>query len=289
MNLFLWLALPLAWGEDVPVYDGSVPLWGYEERPAGPEEPPLERDAEGVHEITVYGEVALRERREAVGERMEELGWTVRDRGDQVVFLPPRSWMPRISLTREGLLLMNPRLASVDNVRYTDRSREVTRADLPAADRLHGRFIGTERGPPTMGVGPQVMIVGPRITSRVFGDVLEAIRPELEAYRATLWRTAHEERLAILPNQLDTLWEEGRPLEGSGWLDTPEARRQAVLSYWSDRADTPEGHAIADVVEQWLGSVVQRSAHPVTAREVAEAHRARADDRTLDLPGLEAP
>jgi hypothetical protein len=118
----------------------------------------------------------------------------------------------------------------------------------------------------------------------VHDKVLTGIQPELTHYRAVLQETAFQDALYALPGRLDALWEQGAPLEGDQVLETPEARRAAVLDYWATRADTPHGQQVCQVVELWLSRVVQTSQHPFTAEEAEAANARRSDGRRLDLP-----
>lgn len=284
LSLLVALSALAADGED---YDGTRPMWGFQEEVAVAEvEPPppppaIRKNEDGIWEITVHGRSDLESRQDAAARKMQRLGWRAKRRGDDLVFKPPRRWMPRVEMTGDGRLILGERAASFEGVEVGDPGFERSNLHLPPGERLHDDFPGIGTGP-SPAAGASFLIGQKRVTQGVYRRVIEAITPELTAYRQALWALALQDQVNALPQRLDALWFDGTPLEGGPSLATTRERRAAVLDYWATRADTPEGHVVSQTIETWLSEVVQASEDPVTWREQAAAN-ARRNDRRLAL------
>ena len=270
-----------------PPYRDDRPLLGFEEPPEEDddeeteppedvEEPePLVRQGEdGAFEVIVWGEQAIRSARQQVVDGMVERGWSPRYRADRIVFVPPRAWMGRAHLDREGVLSFGRPVVAVAGA--SARSLQGPYDDFEALSRDRTSGAAIPQG--TFWILPSRARLDP-----VQAEVAEAVEEELRTYRLVLQETRFQEALQALPGQLDALWEEGRPLEEGPALETPEARRRAVLDYWASRAATPHGHQTMAAVERWLLERVMPSAWPVTAEEQAAANARRDDGIALEL------
>ena len=110
----------------------------------------------------------------------------------------------------------------------------------------------------------------------------------LDDWQEAIVSTATRERLdREIPDQLDSLWQDGTPMKVgvSTPHETPAARREAVLAFWSSRACTPEGAAAREVAALFLEYEVQSSPFPVSVDELARANRMqRCEDARVDHP-----
>lgn len=97
------------------------------------------------------------------------------------------------------------------------------------------------------------------------GQTVDAVQGEVAAWRRAQQHRIHQERMAVVTERLERLWLDGVPWEASDphapaaeppldaqALDTPAARKQALLSLYVSRADTPEGEAVKAAVRAFL-------------------------------------
>lgn len=225
-------------------------------------------------EITVWGRLAIDQAEDDVVREMESLGYRTVRKGDKIVFKPPRAWMGA-AVWRNGMLDFRKPIAGFQPapsaVYEQDLRRQSTAID-PG-----GRAVVLDQG----GVGFW-LLPSPTKRQAQRARVREALADEMVWYDAVVARTAIEERVFALPDQLDAVWNDGTSLDGSvGALATPRDRRRHILEYWASRSDTPEGRRISGAVGAWLGAVVQPSAHPITAEERRTYEARRTDVLTL--------
>ena len=117
------------------------------------------------------------------------------------------------------------------------------------------------------------------------GEVAASIDAELDSWQASIAHTSTDYRVNLeVPAMLEACWETGAPIDAVGPnLPTPAARRNAILTFWATRADTPEGALVQAAVEAFLAAVVQTSPFPVTTAEIAAAQDACACSARLSL------
>jgi hypothetical protein len=240
---------------------------------------------EGVYEVYVWGEDAMREAQEALISKMDHLGWRQKRRANNgdLIFRGPQSWTGAARITPEGLISFSRPVVVYSSFALADASPSAEEGKVPG-EPSGGASPGLSRDRPAPVLSPRFYILpSRRKLAAVHGTVLTGIQPEMTHYRAVLQETAFQETLYELPGRLDALWEGGAPLEGAQTLETPETRRGAVLDYWATRADTSHGQQVCQAVELWLSRTVQTSEHPVTAMEQEAANARRTDGRRLDL------
>lgn len=213
-----------------------------------------------AYEIVVVGESAIRAARAELVRDFEGAGWRARERGADVVFRPPKPWMGRARLGREGTLVFGRPVVAAGSTRVpeTTYATDLERNDVTGMRAETGFWL----------------LPSTRLLERARAEALVAVGPSLQAYRDTYAGSRFDEGLQKLPARLDALWSEGAALGDGPPLATPGDRRAAVLELWATRADTPEGEAVRRAVEAWLGAVVQASPHPVTAEERRAAEAA---------------
>jgi len=280
----LWGVLLTAWAGD----EGASPP---DEAP--PDEVPVDEagdevvgglNEEGVYEVYVWGEDAMREAREALVSKMDRMGWrqTRRAANGDLIFRGPARWTGAARVTQEGLISFTRPVVVYSSFDLAEATISPERDQDP--DGSGEAYPGLGRDRPAAVLSPRLLILpSKRKLAAAQGKVLTGIQPELTHYRAVLQETAFQETLYELPGRLDALWEQGVPLVGGEVLETPEARRAAALDYWATRADTPHGHQVCQEVELWLARTVQPSEHPVTRAEQDAANARRSDGRRLDL------
>jgi tetratricopeptide (TPR) repeat protein len=115
--------------------------------------------------------------------------------------------------------------------------------------------------------------------------LFDGMAEPLRAWRDALCREAVEDRLVSeIPAGLEALWREGLPPAGGEPLETPEARRAALLEWWVTRTCTPEGDLVREVIARYLATEVQPSPWPVTPEELLAVNARRTCADPLLLP-----
>lgn len=112
-------------------------------------------------------------------------------------------------------------------------------------------------------------------------EVLDASADEVSHYREVVQATATQDKVAELPERLDSLWTDGRPLYGSKRIRKQDERREAVLEHWATRAENMAGRLVCRTIETWLANVVLYSEDPITEGEYLEYEARRTDGRRL--------
>ena len=224
-------------------------------------------------EVIVFGDLQVAARRAELESQLRRQGYRTGDRRDgHTVYRPEDAWKPTVIVYDDGFIRLKRSPVRFEPPGYK-----------PGANKL--RYLWCL--PPFT---PMCLRVGGRVVSRAKLEpqkarVVQATHPQVDAWREALVGRAMEDKIGrALPDRLDQLWSEGRPLEGEGpVLETPETRRAAMLDHWSSRTCTPEGDAVAEVVALFLEYEVQSSGHPVTAAEQDRANASQACSRRLDL------
>jgi hypothetical protein len=259
---------------------GGVVIWlavaAAQDAPAPVPDPPPEP---APYEITVWGDLAVKQARDTIVREIEGHGWRVVRRGDgETVFRTRPRWKGKITLTDEGALTFDQPLVVLAPTPVEQYTQDPRYEDVTTPDPLRDVPAGTGAA-----LGPVPVLTVQTPTKRKLQFEREAlardVADEIEAFLVIKRRTAFEDALLGLPDRLDALWTDGTPIEPGPVLPTPEARRRAVLEYRSTRTDTPEGRRTAEVTDDWLAAVVQSSPHPITPAE-----RAEFDARTPDRP-----
>ncbi len=239
--------------------------------------PPQGEEPTAGEVITVYGDQEVQRRR-------MELEATIRDYGyqdgkrkdDKTIFRPEVPWKPSIIVHDEG---------------YMELKRSPVRWMVPGRqdNALNYLWCLPPFTPMCVRIGGQV-VSGAKLTPQK-GKVLDEIHEPSEAWRGAIvdratWARVNDE----VPKLIEATWQTGAPVEGSGpaLADRP-ARRKALLAFWASRSDTPEGHMVAQVVEDFILYEVQTSAWPATPEELAAANAAADGVRALPLPASPDP
>lgn len=247
-----------------PAFAQSGPPEGWTEVPLEPVAAPSEPGTD-EGEIVVWGTKAVRGARNAIIDRMRALGWEEqRTRADgSIVFSGPEPWMGSALLSRDGMIQFRRRWAWVDPVRAVEAPPGNSPGALDNTVGMQGGGASTSGG-----------LHGPASKEKVRhaqDALLRGVHGELTHYRDVLAETALRQRLEVLPDRLDRLWNAGEPMGPGPVLATTEARKQAVLDYWATRPHTREGRMTCAVVEDWIAGTVQPSETPYTEAALAAA------------------
>lgn len=233
-------------------------------------------EPEASEEITVWGDPAVQQARDAVIGELDALGYRkLKERADRLVLINEQRWKGKVVLYDDGRLS--------------------TRRTGPAFKQLEP-IAGTRIRPyplcvisPTSCVWAGAWVVSERKWRHIEDEVSRETAVEIVALNDRMADAALSDTLDALPDRLEALWDRGVPITGTEPLPTPEARRAALLAYWESRTDTVWGRQVQAVVEGFVRGVVQSGEHPFTDAELA-AHAARWHrERTFLGPVAEDP
>jgi len=244
--------------------------------PASEAAPPA--DEPPGEEITVYGEAEVKRTRAALEALIVDQGYQEgKQRDGKTIFRPEIPWKPTVVVYDEGFMELKR-----SPVRWMHPGKQ----DRP----LNNLWCLPPFTPMCVRIGGQV-VAESKLTPQK-SKVLDEVHEQSEAWRQAIvdqatWTRVNEE----VPTLVQATWDQGQPLEGDGPpLEDQAARRRALLDFWASRSDTREGDMVAQVVADFVVEEVQSSRWPVTAEELADANRAAAGKRVLQLdPGIPNP
>lgn len=263
-------------------------IWAFLIGIAGGEEPPAAEpeaaepdaaedvdDEDTSAEVIVYSQRLVEEARRAVVEELEEAGYDhqVIDLGDRVIYRHEAAWYGEVVLFDDG---------------YT----EVRRQPLHA---VGAKMPWAKQDSPLAWAG---CLVWPWLCIRLGGvtvshrrwlnretRTVQLVQPKVREWADRIADLSVEEKVEGLPGMLYALWEQGRPLGGSGpVLQTYRERRAALLEFYGSRTDTSWGRRVQRAVAGFLRGVVQPGDHPVTARELERFNADREIPLRLPVP-----
>lgn len=229
-------------------------------------------------EMIVYGDLIIRKRREALTEDLMSQGYRPgKDKGDYTIYRPDNPWHPSVAVYDEGFVVMK---------------RTPVRFDSPIAGHSNLRYLACVPPLTILCIRPGGQIVSPRKLDQAKGRVAIAIDPELDAWQEAM--AARSTRIRVeqeVPALLEAVWQRGDPLQAGGErLETPEARRAAIIDFWASRAQTVEGDKVREAVELFVRYEIQTSSWPVTAAEAAAAEqRCGCGRKLLGEPASSSP
>lgn len=255
-------AWSVARADDPPDDDPDAPEPAAE--PAAAPEPaaepaPAPKPAPAPYEVIVYGELEVAKARQAIVDRLAELGYDteVLDRGNKTVYRHDNAWYGEVVL-------------------YDDGWVQVKRQPL----RVEGRQMPwAKRNTPVAWAG---CLIWPwlclRSTGATYGErkwrsretaTVDGIAPKVLVYGDKVADLATSRTIDTLPDRLTALWERGTPLDDAhAPLATYDRRRRALYEYWVTRTDTSWGWAVREAVEAFCRAIVQTSDHPFTPNEL---------------------
>lgn len=246
----------------------------------GQADPPAEPEVS--EEVIVWGRLRVEQARDAVIEDLTDLGYTKQIEKDGALVLRHEDpWKGDVWLHDDGWMRIR---------------RQPVRVEAPATPWGRKNSAGSWLGCvlyPFLCVRPGGQVVGTRKFMAVETRTAGAVGPQVSEWSDRVADLAVDDKVAALPDRLEALWTRGEPLEPGDPLTTPEARKDALLTYWETRTDTPWGEAIREAVEAFVRAEVQSSDTPFTDAEIASfnarSRAGRAFDLTRRLPedGLE--
>jgi hypothetical protein len=237
------------------------------------------------YEITVYGQGAQRQARWDAILALKKMGWEMVERNGRTRFKPPRTWMGRAGLTDDGELVFNYPVLKFRNVSAVETSG----SNEPGAfQRQPGGMVLTDASGQTStlpaGRAGLWLLPSRTILGAAYDRVRKQVQPELDAIARIERDTRVRKMIDRIPERLDTLWTEGRGMDGSVGLTMPQ-RTDAILRYWSGQPLDFEGLQIVRTTEAWM------RANWLETIELTAAQQAivRPDGRTLDDVQTRAP
>lgn len=241
-------------------------------------------DAQPDYEITVYGESALKQARWDTILAMKRLGWDPVDKsGGRTVFKPPRKWMGRATLDREGNLSFRYPVAKLEKVSAVETSDGMEDNGAFARDPGGNVFVdadGERVNTLPSGRAGLWLLPAHRILDAAYDKVRDEVTPELEQMARIKRDTRVRETLDRLPERLDALWTDGRALDGSGTIDGRDDRVEALLLHWGRQPDDFEGEQVTRATEAWMRGVLLDEVE-LTADQRSRAEGLRSDGRKL--------
>ncbi len=234
-------------------------------------------EATGGEEIIVFGQLQVAKARKKLDRDIRELGYRNGEKkGDHTVYRPQSAWRPTVVVYDDGFVVLRrtrPRFEPW----VKGKTKLVWLSCIPPFTLMCIKLSG--------------WLVSPARLEPQKARVANGIDPELRGWREAIIARNMEQRIGIdLPEALDQLWLEGKPMRPDRPpLPTPEERRAAVLAFWAERSCTPEGQAVRDLVEIFLAMEVQRSPFPAPSAELRAAEATQACGDRLEGPGLDAP
>lgn len=206
--------------------------------------------------------------REAAVAAVEALGYRRKARrGDREVFVADSPWRPNVVLDGDGYLLTRRRAPHV-TAANGERGAEATA----------GAWLACVIQPSAC-VHAGGIVVSRRKLVPEKEAIAAAVEPQLREWRAALADEAASASLNAWPARLDRLWSEGR--DGDATYLTAADRRAAIAELWLTRTDTVWGDEARAAIERWIDAVVQASAEPFTAAEVAAVNERCACERVF--------
>jgi hypothetical protein len=218
----------------------------------------------------VYDDLVVELARQQVMEQLVAEGYSIeRDRDGYTIMRHPSPWKGEVRL-------------------YDDGWVRIQRQPIQLKP-----FLG-EPGSPLATIGctlllplcvrPGGQLVGRRKLQAVKSEVIGSIDPAVDVWGDRIADRETGDRVEGLSEQLEALWDEGRPLyPGADPYPTYDERRTAILAYWESRTDTVWGDRVRLTVEAFLREVVQHSDHALTEAEIADFNASRRCERALDL------
>lgn len=230
----------------------------------------------GVEEVIVYAQRELEEARRQVEEKILEAGYDrVIERNGRTIYRHERPYMGQLVVDDDGWVVFQRQPVRIDP------------PDLGKKENSALSWAGCLLWPTAcVRVGGQV--VSKQKLNSYERRVIEHVQADVEAWNARISDVAIKEKVAQLPEQLDALWEDGRPLQGNTTLATHAERRRALLEFWGSRTDTPWGEEIRAAVEAFCRGVVQHSDHPFTQDEIDAFNARSRAARAFTLDRVEA-
>jgi hypothetical protein len=260
-----------AWAEDPPAPESAEPAPAAP--PPKPAPPPAAAPA-GGEEIVVFGDIQVATARRKLDRELRALGYKPGERkDDRTVYRPESSWKPSVIVYDDGFTVLRrspPRFEPW----VQGKTRLVWLSCIPPFTLMCIKVSGW-------------LVTNARLDPQK-ERVATALQPEVRGWREAIIARNMKERINTdLPTALDALWLEGAPIEPDRPpLPTPVERRAAILQFWAERACTPEGQAVRDLVEVFVAMEVQRSDWPAPSAELRAAEAAQACGDKLEGPGL---
>ncbi len=208
-------------------------------------------EEDSAYEVVVYADHLVNVARARLIQGLSAHGFTLRVERDDVTILRHEDpWRGEVRLHEDGRFEVRRQPVRVEG-------REMPWAKKNSVGAWAGCVLW-----PFMCVRPSGQFVSRRRNLEYRARAVGALEHNTHLWQEALADRAHAAQLELLPDRLVLLWEEGRSLDGTEPLLTPEARRDALYRYWNERTQTPWGEDVRRVIEGFVRSVVQDSDTP---------------------------
>ena len=235
-------------------------------------------DNESGETILVMGDrVAVA--RAQLDQDLKRLGLTrVRRRSDSTLYAWRGSyrWKPKVEIHDDGLLEFHaPRVV------FLPPGLAGEAAVQPISGVNDPATTAPARGDVSLGF--PIMFPSKRMQTRVKGEVLDVIAPDMTRLTDALADVALDQNINGIGARLDALWRTGVNPRGGPVIADQAGRRAALLDLWATRTDSEAGRAMRVAIGDYLDEVVQISDTPVSPGELASANNRRQWGAPLQL------
>ncbi|MCB9675746.1 MAG: hypothetical protein H6737_11550 [Alphaproteobacteria bacterium] len=256
----IWALLSLAVAQDAPddVPTAEPPPAEPAPQPKPTKKAPDPDEEEYSEEVVVYAQLRVEQAREKVIEDLLDLGYTkVIEKGDAIVLRNEATWKGDVWLHDDGWMRIK---------------RQPVQVQAPATPWGKKNSAGAWAGCvlyPFACVRPGGQLVGTRKFRAVEDRTASAVNPGVSEWSDRVADLAVDTKVDALPDRLQSLWDDGVPMEeGAPTLATVDERKAAILKYWETRTETPWGEAIRQAVEGFVLGEIQGTANEFTDAEI---------------------
>ena len=219
-----------------------------------------------------------------VAQKREELGGALRDlgygnmkrRGDWSVYLADAPWYPKVMVHDSGYMMIKRRgvhfkLPEIADWGGLEKPLEVALCLVQPTSciRVHG------------------LLVSKRRLRWKEQEVVDQTRKQMTAFQDSIANANLAERIAGLVEVLNLLWREGIQPEATERLESPQARRLAIVEMWQALASNHWGDTVRSHIEVFVDDVIQVSSTPFTQEEVEKANQGRQSERVFEPVDME--
>jgi hypothetical protein len=197
-------------------------------------------------------------------------------RGEWSVYLAEPPWYPKVMIHDSGYMMIKRRgvhfkLPEIADWGGLEKPLELALCLVQPTSciRVHG------------------LLVSKRRLRWKEQEVVDKTRKQMASFQDSIADANLAERIAGLVEILNLLWREGIQPQNSERLESPEARRRAIVEMWQALASNQWGDTVRSHIEVYVDDVVQVSTTPFTREEVDEANKERQSERVLEPVGLD--
>jgi hypothetical protein len=233
---------------------------------------PLPEWATPGETIIVQPENQVAHKRGELEGALDALGYGEKKRrGEWSIYLAETPWYPKVMVHDSGFMVIKRRGVHFKLPRVADWGGLEKPLELALCVIL-----------PTSCIRVHGLLTSKRRLRWKEQEIVGRTRRQMAAFQDALADAALAERMAGLVEDLNRLWREGEQRESTIPLETPEARRAALIEMWKVPASNPWGDTVRSHIEIFIDDVVQTSANPFRSEEVEKANLERRSERVFE-------